>query len=420
MAVEFETDVWSWASEQETSYGVMPAAPTWDVIDGTLPSFTLGRDIQELNRAVSSAFTDRPKQAGSKHGGTFTFTAFARSQLTTYDDPTDSLAIAPELFQLALLMGAIHAGTSVAADVAAASAANSWNLTTGTPDEGACYLVGVNGDTGLDSLGWVTDLATGTPNVATLFEDGIVVPTTGNDLYGMATLAPSNDQPNSYTWYLKGVSTEHALFLHGCVITGATIRIMNGRIAEIDYTMIFDGWTYDAAAGEGVETTTDVYREFGRSKGTGGRLTIDGESTGTGDTEGTCGIGEVTVELSAEVYNQPCHGGPQGYSGVRLRRNPARISFFVPWTDDWITGDDSDWDLSLENGTSFSLMMQGGTRVGDTWSIFVPEAMIVEQPALVENESVVGWNLVASPKDTYSGDTGSTFPANTPIRIAFG
>ena len=402
----------------ENTYGETPAVPSWIVMVSTRPEVNFGRSIEDLGLSTSTDFSTQPKVVGTRHeGSTFTFRVPLRDQLSTYDDPTDSLAQNPELLLLQKAMGTKHTGTSVAADIAALSTACVWELTAATPDEGACYYTGTNGAQTANTLGWVTDL-TGT--TATIFEDGIAIPAAGEDLYGMYTFASDASQPSSFSFRYKGASDDHDVILQGCMIETVTLTMNSGMVPVLEFSCRFDDWRYDTASGDGLLSGTEYVRLAPIMGVHQGRVTIDGGSTGTADATGTCGIGNLQVEITNELQDLACHGGDQGFSNVLVLRRMARVSFTIPYTTDYITGTNSDWDLSLENGTTKSMMVQVGKTVGQMFSLFIPEAVVVEQAQLGPQDGIIGWSVVMEPDDGYSGDSGSTFPANTSFRIALG
>ena len=417
MGTRMSATKFSWAFVDEASYGVKPAIPIWIPMVATRPEFSKARDIEELSLAVSSDFAIQPRVVGSRHGGTFTFSVPIRSQLPTYNDPTDPLAQNPEVILLEDVMGAKHTGVSAAAEIALLSTACVWKVTAATPDEGACYYTGTNGAQTVNALGWVTDL-TGT--TATLFEDGRAIPAAGQDLYGMYTLASDDSQPTSKTFFFKGQSTEHGLYLTGCIPTGANIRLANGKVPTIEFSYMFDSWEYDTASGAGLLSETD-YKRLPPIMGIfGGRVTLDGGSTGVADVTGRCGVGEISIEITNEVYSQPCHGAPQGFAGIDILSRKARASFSIPWTQDDITAGQTLWDDSLENGTPISVMVQVGSVVGQVFSLFIPTAVVVDQSQLGEQDTAMVWTITVSPDSGYAGDSGAVFPANTSFRLAIG
>lgn len=420
MGTLFETEIFSLAYDDETAFGTLIAVPSWNVLQCSLPDISPGREMQDLRRSVSQPWTSPPNMVGSAHGGTCKFTVDLRSQATTYDDPTDSLTVPPEWALIFELLGATHTGTSAAGDVVAGWTAVTGDVTATDVDEGACIYTGTNAATAVTGLGWVTDTSGAGPYTLTLHQDSRSIPAVGNDLYGMKTGYGADTQPVTKNLYFKGQSTEHGLFLLGWKVTAATLRLENGKVFEADIEGVYNGHTYDDAAGAGVESVIAAQQLPPPMLGNGGRITIDGNSTGAADATGTCDLGLVTIELSTEPQGRKCWGGPEGYSGINIKRNPARISFSVPWTGDGITAGVSKWNDSLINNTTFSLMAQTGLTVGQVCSVFAPALVVKEEPTLSEEDGKMMWGIVAEPRDDYTADTGTTVPADTPFRIAIG
>lgn len=412
---KFHMYKWSWAFALESSYGVKSVA-TYEAMRATPPEFTFGRDIEELNLAVGSKFTTTPRQAGSTHGGTFTFQVPIRSQVPGYA-VAGPLVVNPEWKLVQDHMGALHTGVSAAGDVAAGSTSVLVNLTATDVDEGAGVYF-ANGSS-VVAAGWAQDSSGTGPYALTMFEDMRAAPSTGNDLLGMLTAYPADVQPPPRTYYLQGPLSDHGLYLLGAVVTGMTKVIANGKVPVLTVECTYDGWEFSTS---GSILTPDAYTELPAEMGVrGGRLRINGDQIGTADPTGTCGISELTIELPTEVYNDPCHGAPQGYAGIETAATPARVSFQYPWTSDFVEPDGrSFWDKSLEDGTAFSLTTMVGDQVGATMQTRFPELVVVEQAQLTMKGKTQVWSVTAEPPDTYDGDTGSTGPADAKLSLATG
>jgi hypothetical protein len=418
----FPSNRFSLSFVDETSYGVLPGSPTWttNALVSTRPEITKGRDIEDLNLSVESDFTVQPRVVGSRHGGTFTFNVPLRSQVDGYT-VASSLSQNPELILLEDLIGTKHTGAANAAsDVVGTPTATSIDFTATEPDEGAYIYTGTNGSTAITSSGWGTDTTSPTPFTVTLFEDAFGLAVATNDAFGTYTLYSDDSQPTSKSFFFRSPLAEHGLYLLGCIPTGATVTLVNGKVVGIDYTYMFDGWEYDTSVGAGLIDASEFVRLPPMMGVNGGRVTFDGGSTGTADPTGTCGIGELSVEITTEVRSNPCHGAPQGYSGIDILGRNATVTCTKPWEGADITGGQSKWDDSLENGTTFSFMAQTGIKVGQAFSLFIPTAVITDQPQISDSDGAQVWSLQFQPDSGYSGDTGTTAPANSSFRIAVG
>jgi hypothetical protein len=406
---------WSWAFAAETSYGVRSTNP-YTAMRATPPEFTMGDDAEELNLAVGSKFTTTPKQVGSTHGGTFTFQVPIRSQVPGYT-VAGPLVLNPEWQLVQDHMGALHTGVNAAADVAAGSTAVLVNLTATDVDEGAAvyFADGAN----VVAAGWAQDSSGAGPYALTMFENMRAAPAENNNLHGMLTAYPADVQPPPRSYYLQGPLSDHGLYLLGAVVTGMTKVVANGKVPLLTVECTFDGWEYSTT---GAILTPDAYTELPAEMGVrGGRLRINGDQTGDADPTGTCGLGELTIELPTDVYNDPCHGAPQGYAGIETAASPCRVSFQYPWTSDFVDPDGrSFWDRSYEDGDTFSLTTMVGDKAGATMQARFPQLVVKERAQLsIEGKTWV-WAVTAEPPDTYGDDTGTTGPANAKLSFAIG
>ena len=120
-------------------------------------------------------------------------------------------------------------------------------------------------------------------------------------------------------------------------------------------------------------------------------------------------------------YLAPVPAGPVqiDVATVRLGRRMVRCTFDVVFTTDWLSSDVLTWDDSLENGTTHSFMLVVGDTVGQMFSAFIPAGKVVEQAQLTSIDGTIGHSVVVEPA-AYTGDTGSTDPANALFRIAMG
>ncbi|MHC4867429.1 MAG: hypothetical protein ACYTEX_25425, partial [Planctomycetota bacterium] len=76
-------------------------------------------------------------------------------------------------------------------------------------------------------------------------------------------------------------------------------------------------------------------------------------------------------------------------------------------------------DISLEDGTTHSIELHLGQTVGKVFALIIPAAVVVEQAQLADTDGLMAWQTVWEPEE-YTGDTGTTLPANTTFRIAMG
>jgi hypothetical protein len=405
--------------DDEASYGTQSAWGAPYVFWATRPEITFGREIEDLRLGISKDFSVQPRVAGSRHGGTFSFTMPSIGQTSAYTAP-GALTDNPLMVLLEDFFGAVsdESANGLAADVAGASTAILWKFVARTPPSGSFAVVGVNGAQTVEAIGWGATLAV---NDLTMFEDSRAIPTVGNDYYGgWAVYSAGADTYTSKTFRLKGISDDHDLYLIGCVPEGFTLRMTAGMIPMFEWTFRFNDWFYDAASGDGLPISASEWiRHDPIMVENLGRFTFDGGTTGTADVSGTSGFADLQVEVTADLANLPGHGYSQGVADVLILRRNARITYTAPFLTTYIGANETTWDTSLEAGTTHSLMAHVGATVGRVLSVFVPAAVVVEQAQLVEYaDGLMGHSVVLEPEE-YAGDGGSTAPADTTFRIGF-
>lgn len=417
----FGEDLFSMAFADQAAFDIPDVSPSFTPFLATFPQVTFGRELEDLGLSVSADFVNQPRVAGSRHGGTFTFKVPLRGQAAGYDPSAGAPVENPEIQLLREAIGTKHVGTYLAGDVAAASDAKVWKLTAGDLIEGSAYLAELAGV--LRAAGWVTDSnLVPTPNEMTMIEDAVAVPVVGDNIVPTITLYADGSQPVAKTFRVKGESDDHDLFLIGSMPESIVLELDAGKVPTAEFTYMFTDWKYKTASGDGLLTAADFDRLPPILGVHGGRVWLDGinESDTTAEPVGTCGLASLRVEITCELAAIRCHSAEQGVSELIVRRRRAAVTFGIPWTVDHITGEQSDFDTSLEEGTAQSLSIQVGDEPGQFFGLLIPQGVVSAQPALGSIEDgIVAWTIEMEPDD-YAGDTGAVTAANSAFRIAFG
>jgi len=399
---------------QTTAYDAPDAAPSWVPFKGTRSDLDFAREIETFDVGVAADFEADEVSAGSKHGTPWTTKVPLRKQVSSYDPSAgDPVSDAAWTF-LESLVGTSSTGTYDAAEIAAGCTANTWDLTTpATCAPGDCYIAANSGS--IVSAGWVQSQAGAT---VTLSEDGIAIPSAGDDLIQTTVLYGDGSQPGYFTLRMKGNSDDHDVWGVGAMVQSAVLDLPVGKVPSAEFTFVTDSWQYRTASGDGLLNPANLALLPPIMGEHQGRFTLAGTSGGTAVTMQRA-VGDLKMEISVEYERLDNHGGQQGVQCLIPGRRRCKISFFVPYTASDITGQASDWDTWLADGTAKSLMLQVGSTVGSFFSVLVPAGRVVAQPKMTASGRKIGWTIEMEPTE-YTSDGASTGAGNSRFRIAFG
>ena len=122
---------------------------------------------------------------------------------------------------------------------------------------------------------------------------------------------------------------------------------------------------------------------------------------------------QVVIELTQALDQVECGSGDQGADMLKwtdrafrmsVTRTPSDLSA-TPWTD-------------APGATVAALQVDACTTPGRAFSSLIAAPQVAEQPAPVANGNLLGLTTIYEAA-IYSGDTGTTAPADTLARIAF-
>jgi hypothetical protein len=411
------------ADDDQAAYDVADGAPSWQVLNTTLPDVQFASNDDELALGVAHDTEEDALIPGSRHGGTLSFRARLDSQLTTYDPTSDTPALSPLGALLAECVGASAAGaTGLNAHAAAAGDGDTWILASGAMKVGQAYACGeeaTNPTFAISSLGWVKSLAASTHE---MFEDTIANLGIGDDIYPMVTAYTEADPstPTPRTFRVVGANAAHAYLLIGCVPTRCVLDLASGKPPMVELTFVFTDYEFDTSGGGLLTPTTYQYPPpaMGVNKG---RVFLNGTSTGTADADGSSGIGSLRVEIGLEYSPIESHAGQQGVADMICTGRRVRVSGTVPFTTDYIESSDIKWANDLVNGDVSSLSYQTGGHAGKLFAMLLPAGVPKKRPSFQQIEKMLAFDFEFAPAE-YSGDTdpGSDDASNTRFRLAWG
>lgn len=412
---EWQEDYASFGFKDQTSYDepVGGSLNTYAWLKCEPPQFSWGaREMEELNLLTGQVGAARIRKAGSRHGKTFTIRTPVRSQAASYDG-TGTPSLPPEMQLAKEIFGAAFVGTYHAAELADPPGdAKTWKVTDAELAPGAMYAVGEDAET-VVAIGWVQS-QTGTD--VTLFEDTIAVANEGSHIYPCVTLYPANVEPTPKEFRWVGDNGEFDVTLIGCVPTQARFTFDSGKIIMMEATYRFTDYTW---GNSGALQDPAEYQQIAALMGiNNSRFSLNGPAEGTPDPDGTCGAGNVVLEVTLEQTDRKCHSGRQGVKSVRTVRRDFQLSFDIPHTTDLVS-DSLLFDDSLENETPISVSLVSGNKVGKLVGFLMPAGRVIAQTELVVLDRVMGWRVTMAPAE-YHGDGSDDDAGNSVCRLAIG
>tara|TARA_R110001583_G_scaffold13041_3_gene56946 strand:- start:1592 stop:2743 length:1152 start_codon:yes stop_codon:yes gene_type:complete len=368
---------------------------------------------------------------GSKHGGTFTVSMPLRGQSAAYD-ATGAIAVNPEMTLLADLVGGSYTAAPVADAIDSTGTNDANTLAMNTPggetvtmSPGAFQAVG---NAGTKATTWAGYVKSQTGVAVEAFEDSTIQALASNDdIFGSYTVYPGGAQPTARSFKIVGKESTQGLVLIGCIPENGSISLENGKVPMLEVTYRFTDYKYDTTS-EGLQSAAAFTRlppVLGSSKGRvwlGGGVKESGvgESNGTAETEGTCGVGSFKVDINCEVYEIPCHGAAQGVSQVVVGKRNISTSFTIPHIAAYIDSDggDSKWGVSLSDQKAWSVSLMLGTTAGKMFSVLIPAAVCTVQPEQGDVDGIQAFTLEFQPI-AYTADGASANAGDSPFRIGF-
>ena len=394
-------------------------------------------DFSDFSAGAVGAFV--PPAPGSKAGGTVTLSFPVKALKVAYDptaaNPGDAGIISPEAVLLAAALGSGGA-SSVAS--AAAFAAGGHMSTTDTDAGGiaagstttnikvtaalaASYIDGQflaidsTATAGSPGLGWVTDVDTSaTPDEVTVSDALAITPAAGETSYGTAVGYISGNDPVPITIWRTGNAVEFKWSYIGCIAKSLTINLNAKKTAMIEITYQFaDRKRYGSGGGLFTPGAFECIRPtLGNS---GASLRQDGAVT--------CGYHDLNVSLEWEIADVECHSAAQGVSEFVRTLTSANVTATIPYSSDLtdypITDNEGPVETRYANGTDIRLMLYVGEKAGQYFSMLFPALHVDSAPQQTEVNGLMATELSMRPS-AYTGDTGSTAPADTVIRFAVG
>jgi len=389
-------------------------------------------DCSDLAAGQFGAY--EPPAPGSRSGGTISIRMPLEALKAGYDptseDPGSAGVISPAMVLLGNALGS--AGSSAVSSDAEfwqgyvlartgyhAGSVNATGSTTSSvkvDDQsyytaGALAIWGTTASEATPSVGWAKTLTNDTQDLVDTFEPMAVAPANADDAFGTATAYLSSAEPVPLTMHILGDNAAFKYAYIGCVANRVKLDGMSGKtpMIEIDYTFTARK-RYSTGGGLSAPANFTRARPFlGRY---GGRFLVDGTAA--------CGWGDFSVEVNFDIIPVECPNKEEGYSEFVRRLASVNVAAQIPIdSSDTITDNNSPMETKYANGTTMSIGGYMGQTIGGIASFLLPSVSLAEAPQLVDINGILGESIVARPA-AYSGDTGSTAPADTLFRVAVG
>ena len=368
-----------------------------------------------------------PPAPGSKSGGTFTMRFPLAALKSGYDPnaekPGDSGVISPEASLLGCALGSGGSGSvSSAADfanglhlsrtpngaseVATGSTSSVINVVTpGAYKNGQLAAFDDSGSPGTPAIGWVKDI---TGPALTLADAASVTPAAGEDAYGSAVGYLSDLEPVPLTIMRNGSNSAFSIAYIGCVAKSCKITLAAKKTAMVEIVWQFTNRKRSSSTG-GLVPPGSFERIRPILGNSGAALKQDGSTK--------CGLVDLEVALEWDITDIECHSAAQGVSEFVRSLSSCTVTHKIPYdSSDTITDGGGPEETRYAAGTDVRLTLWVGEYAGRIFSMFFPALHVAEPPKQVEIEGLLGTELVMRPS-SYSGDTGSTAPADTLVRF---
>jgi len=348
-------------------------------------------------------FTAPPRQAGSKAGTVFPF----KMPLHGWSASTPSTD--PSVFPDALLLKAILGGGGAdgyTTAIAAGSSTSLVNVTNGSADAAWAGFAQLYTTASGYAAGWIKTVDTAaSPDTLTPLVTTLAAAPTAGTAYGsyVAWLATAASMPLTVDW-LGTASTAHVRYFDA-LPTEIVLTFKAKQQPTIEGSLYCINWTNVGSGGAPAEYAYG-YPQMPACIGANGfSVKLSGGSE-------LCPT-QVVIRLTQTVEPSDCGSADQGVDSlvisnrqvvVEVTVNPSDLST-TPWT--YTAG---------TQPNAFQLV--ANTIPGRGFSFCLPAPQVMDQPTPTGNGNLLGLTYRLEPL-LYSGDTGSTAPADTAARAGF-
>jgi hypothetical protein len=304
-------------------------------------------------------------------------------------------------------------------DVASAASASQFNVGTGNGADykaGQFYVGGPSKTSTALSRGWIKTIATDTITLADAAEN---TPIAGDDTFSTVVAHSSGQQPQPVTIRIVGKDAEFKIALVGCLPTKLSIEGVAGKPVMLEAEFSWLKMTVYATGGGFASTahTVTPTQPYPLSKTGGGRATLN---INGGTYFATTGLQDFKVDIENQYGDIQGHGGLGGIGERSFEQRITNVSLKFPRSSgDAVSNGMNQWRKALVDGTSFGIALYCGILPGTNFSIFLPALYLSEETKMALIGNTLSDELKFRP-GVYTGDTGTTAPADSPVRLGWG
>lgn len=370
---------------------------TTDYLEVTGPIIPpMPRETLEID-SYRPGFTEPERLEGSKAGGSFPFS------MPLHGWSASAPGANPSIFPDALLFEAALGGGGAdgySTTVTGGTAAIPTDSSIPTAHAGYAALYPISGGY---SWGWNSIVTLNTSS--DLLADLTAAPVSGTALGAyVAWLAQAASLPLTLDW-LGTVASAHVRY-SDALPSKLTATFQSKQAPTIDAELMFIRWDNIGSGG----APADYAYTYPRVPAFVGENGVRVQFAGSAE---FCPQ-KVVIEITQTLEQNECGSAEGGTDQLVLINRQVRVT---------VTTNPTDYSATPVTDTvstvKGALQIDASTLPGRAFSFVLPAPKVISQPALVANGSLLGVTSVYGP-GIYSGDTGTTAPADTAARAAFG
>lgn len=298
-------------------------------------------------------------------------------------------------------------------DVASVASTSQFDVQAGNGADyqpGQLFACGSSKTDTAPTVGWIKTITTDTITLAYAAANTAVI---NDDTWSTGVAALTNQQPAPFTMRITGDNAADKLALIGCQIDKLTMTIKAKEPLLLEFEISFAGIAYYSTGGGLQALTVKPQLAQPLIGGKGARALIG--IAGGGLTATT--LGEIVIEVTNTAANVDGIGAADGTAErINVERRVAVKVAYPRDSSDPMTNNRTYWENAFEAGTDVALAVESGILPGTGTAIFMPALHQFEAPKTVDREGLKFEEINLRPSQ-YSDDTGTTAPADTPLRF---